>query len=46
MFIIAGSMISPATCSPSLSSTLARASASLKGTARVSSVIAAGTPPP
>ena len=38
MFIIAGSMIRPATCSPIFSSTLARASASLKGTARVSSV--------
>ncbi len=46
MFIIAGSMISPATCSPIFSSTLSRASASLKGTARVSSVRALGTPPP
>jgi hypothetical protein len=46
MFIIAGSMIRPATRSPILSSTLCRASASLKGTARVSAVIASGTPPP
>ena len=42
MFIIAGSMISPATSSPILSSTFSRASASLNGTERVSSVIAFG----
>jgi hypothetical protein len=46
MFIIAGSMISPATWSPIFSSALSRASASLKGTARVSSVKAVGMPPP
>ena len=42
MFIIAGSMISPATLPSSFSSTLSSASASLKGTARVSSVSARG----
>ena len=42
MFIIAGSMISPATLPSSLSRTLASASASLNGTARVSSVRASG----
>ena len=46
MFIIAGSMIRPATSSPILSSTLSSASASLKGTARVSSVSARGVPAP
>ena len=42
MFIIAGSMIRPATWPSSLSSTFSSASASLKGTARVSSVTASG----
>ncbi len=42
MFIIAGSMISPATCPSSFASTFSSASASLNGTARVSSVTASG----
>ncbi len=46
MFIIAGSMIRPATSLPIFSSTPASASASLKGTERVSSVIAFGVPLP